>query len=119
MSIPKHELSRRSASASTGWLALAGRLASQASARPQPTCGTIRLNITIHGYVVVDIPDPEGQPFELYCRSSKSACHVVTLVTPSGKPQSRGEGGYDGEVGTYKAIVVAAIGEADVYAETA
>jgi hypothetical protein len=69
--------------------------------------------------VVVDIPDPEGQPFELYCRSSKSACHVVTLVTPSGKPQSRGEGGYDGEVGTYKAIVVAAIGEADVYAETA
>jgi hypothetical protein len=69
------------------------------------------------GYVVVNIPDPEGQQFELYCRSSKSGCNVVTLVTPSGKPQDHNEGGYDGESGTYKAIVIAAVGDAEVYAE--
>ena len=69
------------------------------------------------GYVVVNIPDPEGQQFELYCRSSKSRCNVVTLVTPSGKPQDHSEGGYDSESGTYKAIVIAAVGDTEVYAE--
>lgn len=69
------------------------------------------------GYVVVDIPDPEGQQFELRCRSRKSECNVVGLVTPSGKPQDRNEGGYNGESGTYKAIVVAAAGDTEVYAE--
>lgn len=69
------------------------------------------------GYAVVDIPNPSGRRFAVYCRTKhqeNNECQVVTLVTPAGKAQQRYAGGRNGEAGDYKAIVVAETGEVDI-----
>jgi hypothetical protein len=93
------------------------------------SAGTVQLgnSTTIHiesigpyvdgGYAIVDIPDPSGEAFEAYCHSSTSGCSIVTLVTPSGKTEDSYNGGGNGEEGTYKAILVAGAGRAEVRAE--
>ncbi len=66
------------------------------------------------GYAVVDIPDPDGRRFGVYCQTKTLACRVVTLVTPSGKSQPNYGGGRNGESGDYKAIVIAETGDLKV-----
>jgi hypothetical protein len=68
------------------------------------------------GYAVVDIPDPDGKGFAVYCdtHTKSKECQVVTLVTPSGKAQRRNGGGRNGETGDYKAIIVGETGDVEI-----
>ena len=69
------------------------------------------------GYAVVNIPNPSGRRFEVYCHSTNLGCRVVTLVTPSGQAQGLYSGGSGGETGDYKAILVADAGDVEVRVE--
>lgn len=63
------------------------------------------------GYAVVNIPNPDGRRFSVYCQTKNLACRVVALVTPSGKSVPIYAGGRNGESGDYKAIVIAQTGD--------
>jgi len=66
------------------------------------------------GYVVVDIPNPRGDEFAVYCSADDGGCEVITIVTPSGDQEKYYRGGRGGERGDYKAIVVAPAGKVEI-----
>jgi hypothetical protein len=100
------------------------------STKVAPVAATVRIgaSATVHierigpyidgGYAVVDIPNPSGNEFAVYCHASGIGCEVVTLVTPSGKAESSYYGGRDEEKGDYKAVVVAPTGDVAISVES-
>lgn len=68
------------------------------------------------GYVVVDIEYSGSDPFSVYCESDSIGCEVAALISPSGELESPYFGGDDGD-GTYKAVVMATVGDVEVFAE--
>jgi hypothetical protein len=67
------------------------------------------------GYVVVDVPNPEGDEFMVSCRAKGKQCEVVTIISPSGEPQSHIAGG---ESGDYKAVIFAPTGDVAISVES-